>query len=364
MTFNFLHFTIQEFLAAHYVASLSPSYELKILKEKFWDDIYFNMFTIYVALTKGQRPSFKQFLKPSLSERFKCFLLGEKITISNRFLDDCLKCLRLFRCFFEAGDKDICTSIENAAIFHSKEIDLRYTTLSPSDVECISIFLAYSSYKEWKELNLTSCFIQDHGIQILHRALISYDVTIAKLGLSWNGLTNLSSSTIGDLTINCKIKVLRINGNESVCEDDSLFSILSDPSSMIEELYMASTNLSCSATIKLFTAVGESKKLRILGFTNNDIKNEACDAIIVAMKKNTSLVELWMNATPISGDQAQLIIQALQENNILQWLQLPYYNKGVRERISSSAAEVNQMRKSRDCQVKLEIRCGNYYVTD
>ena len=325
---------------------------------------YFNMFTIYVALTKGQRPSFKQFLKPSLSERFRCFLLGEKFTISNRFLDDCLKCLRLFRCFFEAGDKDIYTSIENAAIFQSKEIDLRYTTLSPSDVECISIFLAYSSHKEWKELNLTSCFIQDHGIQILHRGLISCDVTITRLGLSWNGFTNLSSSTIGDLTVNCKIKVLRINGNKSVCEDDSLFSILSDPSSMIEELYMASTNLSCSATVKLFTAVGKSKKLRILGFTNNDIKGEACDAIIVAMKKNTSLVELWMNATPTSGDQAQLIIQALQENNILQWLQLPYYNKGVRERISSSAAEVNQMRKSYDCQVKLEIRCGNYYVTD
>ena len=119
---------------------------------------------------------------------------------------------------------------------------------------------------------MTSCFIQDHGIQILYRGLISCDVAITKLGLSWNGLTNLSSSTIGDLAINCKIKVLRINGNESVCEDDRLYSILSDPSSMIEELYMASTNLSCSATIKLFTTVGESKKLRILGFTNNDIK--------------------------------------------------------------------------------------------
>ena len=54
MTFNFLHFTIQEFLAAHYVSSLSPSNELAILKEKFWSDSHFNMFTIYIALTKGQ----------------------------------------------------------------------------------------------------------------------------------------------------------------------------------------------------------------------------------------------------------------------------------------------------------------------
>ena len=66
MTFNFLHFTIQEFLAAHHIASLSLCDELKILKEKFWSDIYSNMFTIYISLTKGQHPSFKQFIKPLL----------------------------------------------------------------------------------------------------------------------------------------------------------------------------------------------------------------------------------------------------------------------------------------------------------
>ena len=48
MTFNFLHFTVQEFLAAHYVASLSPSEELNILKEKFWSEIHSNMFAIYI----------------------------------------------------------------------------------------------------------------------------------------------------------------------------------------------------------------------------------------------------------------------------------------------------------------------------
>ena len=77
MTFNFLHFTIQEFLAAHHITSLSPSKELKILKEKFWSDIHSNMFAIYISLTKGQRPSFKQFIKPPLGQRLKAFLTGE-----------------------------------------------------------------------------------------------------------------------------------------------------------------------------------------------------------------------------------------------------------------------------------------------
>ena len=119
----------------------------------------------------------------------------------------------------------------------------------------------------------------------IHHGLTSCDVTITKLGLSWNGLSALSSSAISDLTISCKVKVLRINGNESVCENDRLYSILSDPSSTIEELYMSSANLSCSTTIKLFTALGESKKLRVLGVTNNKITGGAYDAIFAALKK-------------------------------------------------------------------------------
>jgi len=358
MTFSFLHFTIQEFLAAYYVTTLSPSYELKILKEKFWSDTYFNVFIIYVTLTKGQQPSFKQFLKPSLLERVKGFLTGKEVTISDRFLSDFLKCLRLYRCFFAAGDKEICMHIENTRIFDSKEIDLHFTTLSPSDVECIAVFLTGSCHKEWKELNLTSCFIQDHGIQILHRGLTSCDVTITRLGLSWNGLTESSSSAIHDITISCRIKVLRISGNETVCEDESLYSILSDPSSMVEELYMTSTKLSSSSTIKLFTVLGESKKLRILGITNyNDITDEAYDTVIMALKKNTSLVELWMYVSPVSEERAQLIIQALQQNDTLQCLHLLHYPRAIKKKIRLSAEEVNKKRESRECQVKLEVYC-------
>ena len=113
MTLNFLHFTIQEFLAAHHVASLSPNKELE---EKFWSDIHSNMFTIYITLTKGQRASFKQFIKPSLRQRLKGFLSREKV--ENRFLEDKVKCFRLFRCFVEADDKEMCRSIETAKSLH------------------------------------------------------------------------------------------------------------------------------------------------------------------------------------------------------------------------------------------------------
>ena len=77
-TINFLHFSIQEYLAAHHIANLPADEELKIIEEKFWSDIHFNMFSIYVSLTKGQRPSFKHFLCGG----------NKAIAISDKFLNN------------------------------------------------------------------------------------------------------------------------------------------------------------------------------------------------------------------------------------------------------------------------------------
>ena len=232
---------------------------------------------------------------------------------------------------------------------------MRYNRLSPSDVECVTVFLTCSSHKEWEELTLYQCYIQDHGVHILHRGLTSCDVTITELLLSGNGLTESSASAISNITISCKVKTLNISHNNTVGEDERLYSIISDLSSMLEKLYMNSIKLSSSAAIKLFAALSDGKKLRFLNIAYNDITDEACDAITMAMKNNTSLVKLYMYGNPISGECAQLVVQALQHHNTLQELWLPSYSNDVKERIRLSAEEVNK-RRSRNCQVKLKIR--------
>ena len=50
-TFNFLHLSIQEFLAANHITTFTPDKELSILKKYFWSDSHSNMFTIYITLT-------------------------------------------------------------------------------------------------------------------------------------------------------------------------------------------------------------------------------------------------------------------------------------------------------------------------
>ncbi len=363
LSFNFIHLSIQEFLAAHHVTTLPPSKELSILQKNFWNNpVYFNMFDIYVALTNGQRPSFKRFLQqPSLMEKFKKLFTGreDSVGVSKQLLNDKIKCLRMYRGFQEAGDVTMCKSIEDATKLDKQQIDLSNTGLSPSDLECLTIFLTCSSHKEWKELNLFNCHIQDHGLQILQRGLRSSDVTITALVLSDNDLTAVSSSAISDLTISCRVKILWIGHHKTVGEDDRLYRIITDDSSMVEELWMTDANLSSSGAIRLFTALSEAKKLRVLGINNNDITDEACDAIIMAMKKNTSLVELTMDNNQISGEYAQLIVQVLQYNNTLHKLWLNYdYSDDVNMKIRSLVEEVNKKRVTHECQVKLWV----YYM--
>ena len=345
-TFNFLHFSIQEYLAAHYIANLPADEELKIIEAKFWSSIHFNMFSMYVAITKGQRPSFKHFL---------CG--GDKsIAISDKFLNNRLRCLQLYRCFHEAGDDDICKTIERSLKFSDKTINLMNTRLTASDVECVTVFLTSSSHKEWVWLYLHSCYIQDHGLRILHHGLLHYtDITITKLRLSDNGLTSQSSSIISDITVNFNVKMLRINDNRTIGEDEQLYSILTNPSTMLEILDMHYTALSSRAAIALFTALKDNNSLKRLNIAYNDVTDDASDAITTALQRNSCLIKLYMYRNPLTGEAIVNIVNALRGNNTLSLLWLPKCPEDISKRISSLQEVINMKRQSQGCQVKLEI---------
>ena len=346
MTLNFIHFTIQEFLAAHYISHLPPNEELQMIKANFWSDIHCNMFSIYTSLTKGQRPAFKKFLSGG----------NEAITISHEFLKNQLQCLHLYHCFNEANDHRMCDTIEQAETFCDKIINPWVTTLTASDMECISLFLTSSFNKEWEELDLSDRYIQDKGLNILYRRLChSSDITINELDMNSNGLTTQSSSLISKLTVKCKVKVLEIGGNRTIGEDQQLYSILTDPSNVLEQLYMYLTRLSSSAAIALFTALKDNDKLKKLDIEENDITDEALDAITTALESNRCLVKLGMYDNPLSSEAITNIVQCLEVNNTLQLIGLPHCSEGGQNNVISLQEVVNEKRKSRGCHVKLEI---------
>ena len=195
--------------------------------------------------------------------------------------------MQLYRSFNKTGDHTLSNTIERANIFHDRIIRLQYTTLTGSDMECISLFLTSSFNKEWKQLNLSYCHIQDKGLNILYCGLCHCsNVTINKLVLWNNSLTTQSSSLISKLTVKCKVKELVIAGNHTIGEDQQLYSMLSNSSSVLETLYMYDTQLSSRAATDLFTAVKDNNKLNELDIEDNFITDDACDAITTALESN------------------------------------------------------------------------------
>ena len=344
-TFNFLHLSVQEFLAAHYITTLTPDEELSILNKYFWTDRHSNMFTMYINLTNAQRYSFRKFLSGG----------NDTIAIHKKFLNDKLKCIQLYRCFNEVSSDDrVCRTIERK--FSDGIIAFFHTTLSTNAVENIATLISCSSIKQWKKLSLVGCHIRDAGLHIIHRTITS-SITIEQLCLNINDLSSSSDGCLADIVITCGVKVLGISYNETIGQTEEFFpTILSPSSSMIETLYINYINLSSRAAITIFTLLKEKTRLKMLSMANNDITDDACDIIAESLQVNSTLEELRIYGNKISKEAVRLILNSLRHNNTLTQLSiLSGYSKDDEKQMLQLGDIVNEERKHRGCQAKLHF---------
>ena len=347
LTFNFIHFSIQEYLAAYCITKLSAPEELQFLKDKFWHVNYFNTFSFYVAITKGQRPPFKQFLSGG----------SKAVKISEKFLNDVDFCFHLYHCFYEAGDEKMCESIAKAKAFNDKVI--HSSASLPSHVERLTLFLTTSFHQTWTELSLR--YIQDYGCFILHRGLKGSSIVITQLWLGGSGITSLSSRLVSDIVINCRVKRLVLDCNDGIGENEQLYSMLSHPSTKLEVLSMFQTNLSSRFANILFTTLEQNHTLKMLSIEGNDITDDTCPFIGNAIKQNSCLVKLWIRYNPISADAISTILEALQFNNTLEKVLLPDYLDNVKRDIKLMEENINKMRERHGCHIKLLIDFSTMY---
>ena len=188
VTFHFLHFSIQEYMAAWYISTLSNNKQIKLLKKTFWKYRYYNTWTMYVGITSGSSFALKHFLS---GNRFQFYSkLFKPSKVSSKYLKHKMKCLHLFQCLVEAGKEDDIKSVKQ--LFQSNQIDLSNQTLLPSDLNTLGFFLIRSINKEWVELNLSCCNIGLNGSNILCDRLLDKDVrsivTVKMVNFSHNQL--------------------------------------------------------------------------------------------------------------------------------------------------------------------------------
>ena len=176
-SYNFLHLSIQELLAAFHIATwFKPSKQTSQFK-KLLDQPRFNaVFGFYAAKTKLQTPGISDVVMK---------IVG-KCTVKDPKDEDNIQLISLFRCLFEAQDPSLCQLVVEQRVKHIlsfknflryisgslpdhiSKLDLSGTSLNPMDCLAIGYFL--TKIHSDLDVDLQYCHIGDEGCKALFGA--------------------------------------------------------------------------------------------------------------------------------------------------------------------------------------------------
>ena len=280
------------------------------------------------------------------------------------------------------GFADISLSFDNGVI------DISTHSLHPHQVKSLGLFLSKSQHRKWKEFNLSTCHIGDHGMSILHKYLCENSANkleIIEINLSENNLTGASSPLIADIISHLQVHVLWLHNNDITTNVRDISTAVISSSTVkvlslndnyitavqevvaisnmmiyLEELYLSNNiynrkvNTICTDDDEmsdefvskgigdrgaelLSIGIGNTKTLRVLHIADNKIGPPGAIAIANALVSNTSLEELNMNYNEIGENGAKAITKAKTNNKTLQKL---YYSHASPARALRNKAAV------------------------
>ena len=370
---NFLHFTMQEYLAALHVSTLPSDRQSSLMRRTFWDGQFNFMWMMYVGIVGVKSKTFASFIasKHINSESYsdyRHYLVGK-----DSIYNDKRKCLHLFQCYIEAkSDAEMPKTI--SSIFTDGEIILDNITLYPHQISSLIFFMSSSSMQQWKMLKLGHCNLRDIGMNSLLEHVIKNDENISTLqyvDLSGNdsspwgvycviikhcsgnsltlcgdeGMEKYVKEIADSLQANAKLQSLTLYkiGNTGV---QTIGSVL-DNNTTLRQL-----NISVKSEIRITTkvihrklmhnksaALGSNSHERVVDINilyNGDYR---CSSEVISVSKfnvsydelsliafglysNTTVIKLDLSGNRITDDGVLLISDCLEYNNTLKELDL------------------------------------------
>ena len=145
-SYNFLHLSVQEVLAARYIArELGENEQTDQFKKLFDNPRFTAVFQFYAAITKLRAPGISEVVVQVARSTNKARLLS------------------LLHCLYEAQDPSLCHLVAQQL---NSQLDLSETSLSPADCFSLGYFITFT---KGFNLNLIACHIGDDGCKALFR---------------------------------------------------------------------------------------------------------------------------------------------------------------------------------------------------
>ena len=199
ISFNFLHLTMQEYLAAYYVSTLTEEQQRTFLQIGFWSDYLSFMWIMYVGMVGAKSGVFVNFVEANLGN-----ILGDKI-----------KYLHIFQCYMEAKIGAEIPQIISS-IFSSGNICITGMTLHSHHVTSLLYFMSASG-QHWKSLELDKCNLQRTEMHDILQSTISNKEKMSTLEL-----VDLSSNGSSPWGVYCVIIRNCCGESLTLCGDEGM----------------------------------------------------------------------------------------------------------------------------------------------
>ncbi|XP_065883142.1 protein NLRC3-like [Dysidea avara] len=318
-SFNFLHYTMQEYLAAQHVTILPDKEQVSLMEKTFWDSQFNFMWMMYVGIVGVKAENFVNFISQGKVYKNK----NELRVVAN----DKRKRLHVFQCFMEA--KSIAdTPAVITSMFKDGKVTLVNLNLLPHHISSLTLFISTSSIN-WKILQLRGCQIGDIGMSVLEQFISEYTIPT----LEYFDLSNNPSSPWG---VYCTIIRYCSSNSLTLCGDDRMKEHVSEIIKCLKccsKLYSLTIGgtISWDEFIKCYNTNHNKVTL-----PHDDITGEKT---VEGLKMNTTLQRLNIIGSKLCDDHVAVnIINYLNSNCTIQELNLS--NSGITSKEAKQIADV------------------------
>ena len=344
--YSFVHFSIQEYLAAYYLSqrfSVTLSFHLR---HSFWDEKYFGIWKMYIGITQAREFALQHYLSGEnyFIYGIQYFLIrGREFRVSDKITIKKINHLYLYQMFLEAPESRVKESL--SSVVTNDTIDLNGEILYLEAVSRLTYCITRSYITmNWKMIKLSGCKIGDEECSQIFQGLSLDDgrqkPVIHNLDLSNNNITFehffRENSVHGNPTI---IHCLNISGNSIanfkvldylVIVHNITDLIICNNVQQIEHLEMLGNN----STIKMLNlscnnhwptvqwTLPSLPRLRTLDMSYSYFEDDSIKTLQVHENLFPSLQELLLSHCHLTGDGIAKLLYATPKT--VQLLDLSY----------------------------------------
>ena len=346
-SFNFLHFTLQEFLVAYYVSMLSIEEQSSNMENTFWKDRFAYMWVMYIGIVGVKNKVFTQFISGG-----KTYKNNSGLKITENIQKDKRKRLHLFQCYMEANSKAEMPKLINS-IFNNGEVKLDKISLYPHHISSLTFFMStQSTVISWKTLELEKSSLNDIAMNMLEQFVTDNKDKITALEY-----LNLSGNPVSPWCVycaminNCQVNTMTLCvssmqnhlnevrdslQNAGVLKVLKLFDVHCGDLALLKQILQYGITLSRmdlsweknpkyillqtsynNVTVNICCDILSNNSCNSIDLSNKNLSNHEALFLEFGLHNNTTLVKLNLSQNRVSDDGAKAIGTSLLENTTL-----------------------------------------------